>query len=156
MMPLYSPNSMELEVPAGRPDESRAVADVEVSYENMATRAKDRIEGRAAARYSASAEAAKRNENRDVMVAVVEQIATRQSEVALALRDQGELEKAQAVLTENAAFIAQKAVDLDSEELQELAESNRVDAQGLEGAEWEKSRKRMRESQAKSKTQRKW
>jgi Ca-activated chloride channel family protein len=157
---LYSEHEkyllLELEVPAGSAGERRALAAVTATYSNMSTRRTDELEGLAAARYSDRPEAVSSAENGEVMVAVVEQIATEQNELALALRDKGRIEEARSVLQENTFFLESNAMQLDSIQLQELAESNKQDAEQLEGEEWEATRKRMREHQAKTKTQRKW
>jgi len=147
---------LELEVPGGRRGERRPLADVEVTYANMATKSSERVTGQASAFFTDQTELVRRAENREVMVAVVEQVATERNELALALRDQGKIEEAQRALLDNASYIQQNAVDLDSESLSKLATENVQQSEGLEGADWERSRKQMRETQEKVKQQRSW
>jgi Ca-activated chloride channel family protein len=147
---------LELEVPGGRRGERRQLADVEVTYANMTTRSSDRVRGQASAFFTDQRDLVEKSENRDVMVAVVEQIATERNELALALRDQGKIQEAQRTLLDNAQYIEQNAAALDSESLQSLAEENVQQSEGLEGEEWERSRKQMRETQEKVKRQRTW
>lgn len=147
---------VELEVPAGTPGQRRNLAAVTATYSNMSTSQVDRLEGMAAARYTDNLDVVSSAENSDVMVAVVEQIATEQNELALALRDEGKIAEAQSVLHDNLYYLESNAVLLNSLQLQDLADSNKRDAEQLEGKEWEAARKRMREQQSKSKTQRKW
>ncbi len=160
MNQLYSKHEkyvlLELEVPAQRAGEELQVAGVEVSYANMATMADDHLNRRVAARFTDSVEVVQEHENRDVMVAVVEQIATLQNELALNLRDQGKIEEAQQLLLLNADYAAQNAVVLNAKQLQELALDNFTDADNLAPEDWEKNRKVMRERQSVTKTQRRY
>jgi len=147
---------VELEVESDDRGASRVVADVTVSYANMLTGQTDRLSEGVAVRFTDSPDLAQSSENPDVMVAVVEQIATERNMLAVALRDQGKVAEAQQVLIDNADFVASNAARLDSEQLEDLAESNRADADKLSPEEWARNRKQMRATQEKLKQQRKW
>jgi Ca-activated chloride channel family protein len=147
---------VELEIAAAGAGETRAVADVQVDYADMATGAIDQLRETVTVAFTDDHALASGRENRDVMIAVVEQVSTEQSMLAVALRDQGRISEAQQVLLDNAAFVASNASQLQSQELEELARSNETDAQRLSAEEWERNRKQMRATQEKLKQQRKW
>ena len=147
---------LEVEVAPAATGTERSLAEVGVSYANLLTSARDRLSAKAVARFSDRPEVVAASENRAVMVAVVEQVGTEQSELALALRDQGKVDEARQLLAKNAAFIATNAVSLDSDKLQQQAEANQKDAEELTAEEWNETRKRMREEQSKTQTQRRW
>jgi len=147
---------VELEVEGDTRGTSRSVADVAISYANMLTGQTDRLSERVSARFTDSPELARSSENAEVMVAVVEQVATERNMMAVSLRDQGRVEEAQQVLIDNADFLASNAARLDSEQLEDLARSNRADADNLSPEEWARNRKLMRATQEKMKQQRTW
>jgi len=92
--------------PAGA---EREVAAVDVSYANLLTASRDRLTEKRRGPLQRPPAVVKASENRDVMVAVVEQVATEQNQVALALRDQGRTDEAKELLVKNAQFAAENA-----------------------------------------------
>ncbi len=147
---------VEVEVTPSRAGEHRGIADVEAVYANMATSQKDRLIASASASFSLNTEEVKGSENAEVMIAVVEQIATEKSQLALVLRDEGKVDEARQMLQLNQAYVQTNADQYQSELLQELAVSNEEDSQKLEEKDWSATRKKMRETQTKSKGQRRW
>jgi len=138
---------LELDVPPGRPGASIPLAAVTVDYRNA-------VDGDTASSrremelgYSADPAAVERQINRDVVVAVVEQTAVERNQVAIALRDQGDVKRAEAMLLANVGYVDEFARRLDSERLRQLAIVNRKDAQQLDDERWGATRKRMRATQ---------
>lgn len=154
---LYSAHEkyalLEVEVPSHADGEELELADVRVRYDNMKTRERDDLQQGVRARFSRSAELVEQNEDKDVMVAVVEQVATEKSEEATRLRDEGKVQEAQQVLMDNAAYLERSAEAYQAPQLQSLGEQNRRDADAVEGEDWNRQRKAMREAQAEVKMQ---
>ncbi len=96
------------------------------------------------------------SESADVMVAVVEQIATEQNRLAVDLRDQGRIDEAQLLLLQNTAYVKDKAIKYDSQTLSDVALENEADAENIvKQEEWTSQRKAMTETQLKRSKQRK-
>lgn len=154
---LYSAHEkyvlVEVEVPSRRDGEELDLADVRVRYDNMQTRERDDLQQGVKAQFSGSAEVVEKNEDKDVMVAVVEQVATEKNEQATQLRDEGKVEEAQELLLDNAAYLERNARTYQAPQLQSLGEQNRQDADAVEGEDWNRQRKVMREKQAEVKMQ---
>jgi len=78
------------------------------------------------------------------MAPVLEQLALEKNELAIKLRDRGELKKARQVLLDNAARLKKQAKKYKSEALEKLSDLNRNDAQNLRREDWRRQRKIMR------------
>jgi len=147
---------VEVEVKPSEAGQRRGIAKVEAVYANMATSKKDRLVASASASFSENVSEIEASENADVMIAVVEQIATEKSQIALVLRDEGKVKEAQKMLEQNQAYVQFNADQYDSKLLQELAVTNEEDSKKLEDKDWSTTRKTMRETQTKSRGQRRW
>lgn len=132
---------LEVEVPAGRAGTMRNIADVSVSYVNMATKSPDRIARVASARFTASASLVDENTNAAVMASAIEQIAVERNKVAVTLRDQGKIEEARRALLDNAAYLSENARKYNSKDLEDYVGKNKEDADRLDPAVWEAQRK---------------
>ena len=135
---------LEIEVPAGKVDTSHEVATVSVSYANMATKTTDRLTSAMAVRFTENPEEVAKHRNGDVMVAVVELIATLTNKRAVELRDQGKIEEARKLLNDNGAFLTANATLYKSKRLQDYGDANDIQADNLDGLNWERNRKEMR------------
>jgi Ca-activated chloride channel homolog len=103
---------VELEVPGLAPvaaQDYRSVAAVDVGYDNLATQQKDRIESKLIVTYTASDSMVEEKTNKKVMIDVVRQIATENSEKAVALRDQGQVQEAEQALRHNSEYLYKNA-----------------------------------------------
>lgn len=138
---------LEVELPPTRNGRSRDVADVTVTYTNLATHQTGRLTRSVSARFTDSLAEVERHENRDVMVAVIEQIATEKNKLALELRDQGKIEEARGVLIENARVLREHATRYQSDRLESYFNQQLGDSSNLEGEKWKAGRKSMREGQ---------
>ena len=118
---LYSKNEkhfiLEVEVPVSEANEIKRIADVAVRYSRLNAEAIDTINAQLNVKFSASAQLVEKNVNQKVMVDVVEQIAIEQNELALALRDKGEIKQAEKLLKGNAAYLGSNAAKYDSAKL---------------------------------------
>jgi len=85
--------------------------------------------------------------NKDVLAACAMQIATDTNRRALAWRDEGKVKEAEELLLQNADYLQQQSVELDSLELSRYGQQQSVDAQNLDPDNWRRQRKAMRESQ---------
>jgi Ca-activated chloride channel family protein len=149
---------LELETLAGSAAEARRMADVRWSYRRMGE-AVTPINGLKTVEvsYTTDPGRAAASENADVMIAVVEQIATEQNRLAVDLRDQGRIDEAQQMLYANTAYLEGKAELYQSELLEQVAAENAADAQQIADEEaWKAQRKVMKENQLKRVQQRKW
>ncbi len=116
-------------------------------------RARLSLSGHASLTFTASSAEAKRSERKDVMVAVVEQVANDNNKRALELRDRGDIAQARAVLNSNALYLNSNAMELESTELEKQSQRNKEAAENLDEANWAKNRKKMREDQHRTDTQ---
>jgi Ca-activated chloride channel family protein len=132
---------LEVEVPAERAGTERNLANVNVSYVNMASKSPDRIARMASTRFTGSASLVESSTNANVMASAVEQIAVERNKQAVSLRDQGKIEEARKALLDNAAFLSENAVKYTSKELEDYKGKNRKDADNLAPAVWESQRK---------------
>jgi len=148
---------LELEAPTGANGEAKRLAGVSWSYLRMGeTPVTERGTQWVEASYSGDDDLVVASEIADVMVAVVEQIATEQNRLALDLRDQGRIEEAQLLLIKNTAFVKDKARQYGSQTLDEVALENEADAENIvKQEEWNAQRKSMKEIQLKRSQQRK-
>src|SRR5207244_1888625 len=104
------------------------LAAVAVNYANMISKQKGAKRGAAAVEFSAARDAVATRQNKKVMEAAVEAIATDKNRQALALRDQGNVRDAEKVLQENAKYLEKEATRLNSTKLQVYGQRNAVDA----------------------------
>ena len=148
---------LELEAPAGASGEARRIAGVSWSYLRLGeTPVTERGTRWVEASYSGDRDLVTASETADVMVAVVEQIATERNRLAVDLRDQGRIEEAQMLLIQNSAYAREKAQQYGSETLADVALENEIDADTIvKQEEWTSQRKAMTETQLKRMKQRK-
>jgi Ca-activated chloride channel family protein len=147
---------LEVKVPPGAHNQKRRIGRVDVEYQNMISKKKGKKAGTIEVAFSKSKKTVAARQNRDVMVAAVEAIATKQNEKAVALRDAGKVKEAEKVLKGNAHYLKKQGKKLKSKRLEKYSEDNFQDAENLAPAQWNKQRKTMRESQYKNSSQRAW
>jgi len=145
---------LEVEVPATPAGRSREVATVTVSYANMATKTTDQLTSTVAVRFTDDPATVAKAENKEVMVAAVEMVATENNKLAVELRDHGKVEEAKKLLKDNVAYLADNATKYNSKRLDRYSQANHEDAQYLDEANWGEQRKRMRDWQYYNTTQR--
>ena len=154
---LYSKHEkfvlLEVEVPGTAGGHNRRIAEVNVSYSNLKTHTTDRISGQVDVNFSNSKELIERRTNHDVMVDVIELIATERNELALKLRDKGKMKQACELLFDNEAYLKDNAFRYDSQKLKKYAEQQREDRDNMGEANWTRQRKIMRENQFYNKSQ---
>lgn len=138
---------LEVEVPAGQAGKQRDLARVSLGYNNMITHKRHRQSDGLHVAFSSSRKDVARSENRGVMVAAIEAVAAERNRQALALRDQGKIEKAEKVLRDNAVELQRQSKRYKSKRLESYSESNFEDSKNLRGQSWNKQRKAMRKSQ---------
>lgn len=141
---------VEVELP-GYPAQKTSpfVADVEVSYANMKTDSRDKIQRNVAVQLTERADEAEASIEKDIMASVVEQIGLERNRYALELRDEGNVDEARRVLQENTTYLMRHSERLNNEVLRGQSIANDLDAQNLDPGKWERQRKLMKESQYK-------
>ena len=137
----------EVKVPPGAAGKKRALADVAVSYANMISKKQGSKRNAVAIEFSAAAQTVASRQNKQVMEAAVEAIATDQNRRAVALRDEGKVKEAEKVLETNARYLAKEASRLQSKKLETYGKQNAEDAGKLKGEDWGRTRKGMRANQ---------
>lgn len=115
---------LEVEVPPGQDGAELVVAEVSVSYVDLGSKQRDRLEAKTRARYSDSAEKSERSVNTSVMVSAAEQIGAAMGEEALRLKDKGDTEGAKAALRQKTEHLEQQASRLSSERLREQGQNS--------------------------------
>ncbi|MFC1853504.1 hypothetical protein ACFL27_25210 [candidate division CSSED10-310 bacterium] len=80
-------------------------------------------------------------------IQIIELKAIEQNDLAVRLRDQGKIDEARQTLIMNSNFLKSNAARFKSKKLGAYAAENFYDAENLEGDDWIKQRKSMRENQ---------
>jgi Ca-activated chloride channel family protein len=138
---------VELEVPSSQAGSTREVAQVNVSYANLATKTTDRLSNSVGVNFHDSPTVVEQNANKEVGEACALQIANEQNELATQLRDRGEINKAREVLLRNSAYLEEQAKKLESRILLERGAANEVQAKNVDSPLWSRYRKLMRQQQ---------
>jgi len=142
---------LEVETTPGQADAERELAKVEVNYDDLASKQRDQVEGRAVVHYSASRHEAEQTVNKEVMVSATAQIGAAMDDRALELKDKGDAAAAQQVFREKAQYLNEQAERYDSDALRSQSEAagkaEAAAAAPAASAEWNKARKAVREEQ---------
>lgn len=97
---------LEVIPPKGKSEQTKALASVSVSYDNLGTKQKDNLTSNVDIRYSKSADVVKGAIVEDVLVDSEIQIAAIANEEAIVLMDQGKTEDAKKILENNASRLS--------------------------------------------------
>jgi Ca-activated chloride channel family protein len=146
----------EVEVPGRSAGSELEIATVDVRYANTVSRTTDVLGSRAVVSFSSSWATVESGQNKGVLVASVELLANEANKNAVALRDQGRIEEAEAALEANAAFLDKEAARYKSEQLRGRAASNRKAKMKLAPSEWNKQRKAMADDAFQLENQQAW
>ena len=142
---------LEVEVPATKANQTRKIADVEISYANMLTETTDKISSILSVKFSESQEVVKNSTNEETMTEVVLQRATAANKLATQLRDSGDVKQAKEVLRDNQGYLELNAGLLKSSKLSNYAKEQQVDLESLDDdAKYRLRRKEMRSQQFKN------
>ena len=141
---------LEVEIPAIQKGAERKIASVAVNYHNLNTQKSDILKSSVRGSFSSSEKKVQKSINNDVMVKVIEQIATERNELAVTLRDAGKTEEARQALIDNAGYLMSNGAKYKCPALKELGVLNKTQAERLEGEHWISSRKMMRGMQSRS------
>ncbi len=147
---------LELEVPATPANQKRVLAGVAVIYRNLGSDIRERLSSLISISFTNSLQQVKKNTNKDVMIAVLEQQAIATTELAVELRDKGKIAEAQQILINNARILKEEAAKYQSQKLQNLGISNKINAENLDEQNWNRQRKFMIREQYRYKTQQKY
>lgn len=145
---------VEVEVPATEADETRKIADVEISYANMLTETTDEISSSLSVKFTRSKEVVQKSTNEEAMTEVVLQKATAANKLATTLRDQGDIQQAKKVLKENWGYLEYNGKLFNSSKLNSYAREQQLDLDNLEDDDkYQIRRKEMRSIQFKNANQ---
>ncbi len=137
---------VEVEVPPTAVGTTYDIASVDVSYENLHSKRKDKVSGSSAVMFSASDVEIKRSTNVEVMEKAVEQVSIDTNQQAIQLRDEGKIGEAKSLLEKNTEYLKEKADSFNSSKIRKLEAESKKDAEELEDeAEWNKKRKSLKE-----------
>lgn len=140
---------LEVEIPASEVGESKKVADVEVTYETVATGAKDKLTSTVSVAFTEDERVVKDAVEKEVLVEAVTQIAILNNQAAVRLRDRGLKDEALDAARMNAAFLRTQTSELESEPLDALSgyyES--LPGMYADDANWTRTRKQAVEQDA--------
>ena len=146
----------ELEVPPTKVTQKSTLAGVAVVYRNMDNGTNERMSQIITAAFTDSPQLVEENTNSLVATAAIEQLAIEKNKLAVKLRDDEQIIEAQQMLLDNATFLAEKAAQYASPNLEILKKINLNDAQNLDTQNWTKQRKSMRHHQHKWEIQQKY
>lgn len=139
--------TIELEVPTDRPLGAFDVADVSLSYKDMATQ--QRVTRSDSVRLTLTSDQlqADASIDKEVMSRVVALQAIEKNEAAMKLRDAGQIDAARAAYSSNATYLKDLAGKLGSDELAKQATQADDYAKNLSSEEWLKTRKKQMHEQ---------
>lgn len=139
---------IEVEVDPFAEGESVDIADVQMTYSNMATRKKETLTGSGVITFTRNDKVVEENIDKEAMVNVVTQIAAEKSEEALRLRDEGNIEEAKAVLNASSDYLKEQSEILSAPELAGYGAEYEEDAESIDDEEqWNATRKKMKDDQ---------
>ncbi|MGD0091590.1 MAG: VWA domain-containing protein, partial [Planctomycetota bacterium] len=138
---------LEVEIPATEAGRSREVATVTATYANMATKTTDKLSSTVSVTFTQQMAEVDKNENPKVMVSAVSMVANERNKEATWLRDQGKIAEAREILKQNESTLNTYGERFKDKGLVKQAELNDRDEKGLEGKDWDKRRKWMRNNQ---------
>jgi len=144
---------LEVQTPAYEKD-TLSVADVNIRYVDMKNKSEEKLNAKVAAATTRSRKVYDKKQNKVVYADVIEQIAIENNEKALVLRDKGQIEESKQMLMNNSGYLRTNASELGSDKLDAYAAENEKNADAVEGTDWNRTRKGMRESQSARKSQR--
>ena len=151
---LYSEHEkyaiVEVEITAKQKGAGKKIASVAVNYHNLNTQKTDMLKSSVRGSFSSSDKKVESSINNDVMVKVIEQIATERNELAVTLRDAGKTEEARQTLIDNTGYLMLNAERYKCRELRELGALNNDQAGRLDRENWAGARKSMRGMQSRS------
>ena len=139
----------------GQAAQSKPLAEVSVSYNNLATGQKERWDDKMAVNYTASASEVQKAQVEDVVVDSAIQKSAIQNEQALQLIDEGKMDEAKAILRENSSTLSALPLSAPAARMkaQESAEENLKLLDRMESESKEASRKSLKEQSYKTKNQ---
>ncbi|AMG92365.1 vWA domain-containing protein [Citrobacter amalonaticus] len=139
----------------GQAAQSKPLAEVNVSYNNLATGQKERWDDKMAVSYTASASDVQKAQVEDVVVDSAIQKSAIQNEQALQLIDEGKMDEAKAILRENSSTLSALPLSAPAARMkaQESAEENLKLLDRMESESKEASRKSLKEQSYKTKNQ---
>jgi Ca-activated chloride channel family protein len=146
---------LEVELPPKSEGVTQKVAEIEVSYSNLKTHTTDRLKSEIEVNFSDSKALVEKRANNEVMADVIELLAVERNEIAIQLRDKGDIDRARQVLLDNSSFLKSNAARYKSSRLNSYGDEIAEDAEQLEEKEWNTNRKKMRQSQYQRATQQK-
>ncbi|KEY49881.1 vWA domain-containing protein [Citrobacter amalonaticus] len=139
----------------GQAAQSKPLAEVNVSYNNLATGQKERWDDKMAVSYTASANEVQKAQVEDVIVDSAIQKSAIQNEQALQLIDEGKMDEAKAILRENSSTLSALPLSAPAARMkaQASAEENLKLLDRMESESKEASRKSLKEQSYKTKNQ---
>lgn len=139
----------------GSAAQSKPLAEVKVSYDNLATQQKERWDEKMTVRYTASAGDVQKARVEDVIVDSAIQKSAIQNEQALKLMDEGKMDEAKAVLLESSSALSSLPISAPAPKMkaQASAEENLQLLKKMESESKESSRKSLKEQNYKAKNQ---
>ncbi|MCP5162953.1 MAG: VWA domain-containing protein [Hahellaceae bacterium] len=144
---------LEVEVPPQKAGVAKELVKVDVSYHNLSDKKQDKLAAAGKVSFTKSEREIKANVNTKAYADAVEQVVNERSKEAVKLRDKGDVMGAQQVLKSSAAFIEESASIAPSPKLEEQRQEVLKDADDLDEADWNKTRKSLKEKQYKRATQ---
>ncbi|MEM9480141.1 MAG: VWA domain-containing protein [Verrucomicrobiota bacterium] len=138
---------LEVEIAPGLAGDRRGLADVSVTYFDLENQEEALTKEALTIAFTDSEAEIRELVNAEVMAAGVSQIATLNNRFAMKLRDQGKIDEAKVVLTDNSIFCVTAGNLWGDQGLIDYGEQNEADAENLEGAAWTIRRKAMVEQQ---------
>jgi Ca-activated chloride channel homolog len=147
---------LEIEAPATEAGSSKDVAKVDVAYENMSSKVKDRVTSTVGVSFTKSNDEVLRTTNKTTLEGYYGQIANSARDEAVKLRDQGKQKEAQQALEGSSMTLKEQGQKYNLPSLMKKAEEYEQEQNDLVSGDWNTNRKSIREKQYKYKNQQSW
>jgi len=142
--------TLEVEVDPTAAGRQRALATVELAWNDLGSHRQERSRAAAAVEFSVREDEVDDAVVAEVMVSVSEQKAAAASKEAVQLRDAGQRDKAEALLKDSAVELEREARRYDSPALRSLSKKAKVSSGSIKSdRDWSRNRKRLRSEQYK-------
>lgn len=151
---------LEVQIPEGKTKETKAVASIDVDYQNMRNKKRDYLNNQISVNYSDKKDEVLHAINQPVVTEATKQVVNIHRKEAIKLRDKGQLKEAGILLRQSVGYIQNKASSLspsNKAELEKYSEEINQDAKDIViRKDWNKKRKSLKARQYKLEKQQKY
>lgn len=144
---------LEVEAPSIEAGRTKEIANVDVSYTNMSSKAKDKLSSSVGVTFTKSSDEVFKSSNKGTLEGYYSQLANENSQKAIQYRDEGRVDDAKKVLKQNMEDLNSQAQTYGLPSLGAKAKDYEQQELSIGKEDWNRERKSMREYEYKTKNQ---